>query len=109
MPSPVVRSDVKHCGDAEFFWTSVVFQTDAEIDELVDALRELKTDKAGKADWFRHAHLQDYQFDKNASSEKAEIMFFGPQLHSSKDEMAEEEKSQRSGFAEDARRFLDSL
>ena len=108
MVSPVVRSDVKHCGYPPFLYTSVVFQTDEEIDELVVTLRELKTDKAGKADWFRHVHLQDYQLDKNATAEKGEITFFGPRFHSSSDDEAEEQRSQRSQFAGEARRFLEA-
>lgn len=109
MVNPTVRSDLKYCAVAPHFWTSVVFQTDEEIDELVDALRKVKSDNAGKANWFRHVHLQDYNLGENANSEEGEIMFFGPLFHSTSGNEAKEERIARNKFAGEARCFLDKL
>lgn len=66
-----LEASVKYCGD-QFFWTTVVFESDREIAKLIAALKKLK--RAGRSK-SAHFHLQDYKFSKKRPPECAEIIF----------------------------------
>jgi len=38
----LVKSDVKYCFVSPYFWTSVTFERESDIDEFIDALRQVK-------------------------------------------------------------------
>jgi len=76
-----VVTDAKHCAGGSFFWTEVAFRSTAEIDALMDALRNLKKSRSVGF----HVHIADLRLAKNGPPSSAEIVFYGPARRRSKE------------------------
>ncbi len=59
--SPVVRADTKLSGSPPFVYVDVRFRSKRELDDLIDALTELRD---GKGQDFDQVHLQDTHLSK---------------------------------------------
>jgi len=74
--SPVIKTDVKYSGRPQHLNVEVRFQSKAEINELIEALKELRE---SQGDDFDHFHLQDYSLAPGTVG-LAEVNFFRPGL-----------------------------
>ena len=88
----VMYTDVRHLASNSSLWTSVVFNSADEINQLIAALVALRD---SEDDPEAHFHLQYYDFPKNCTAERGEIMFHGPAssqgtLISDRDELGEQ-------------------
>ena len=106
MDDMIVYSDVKYCVALPFMWTSVVFRSNQEIDDFINALQKLKKGRASSPVQCGHVHLSDSELKAGATMEKAEIVFFGPHFNLQENR---DEKQSRSQDVETAKIALGAL
>lgn len=81
-PEHRVVTDAKYCADGPFFWTEVVFRSRSEIQTLIRGLQDLLKSHARDA----HFHISDAHLTKDGPAASAEIIFYGPKRHLTKDQ-----------------------